>query len=216
MRSSLSTSSILLCTGILSSSSEVLAFQSFASSGTATSRSTTHLNLVFGPETIGIAAISAAAGAAARQPEIQKLESELSEARGLLEASKEKMKQKIDELEDKLFQMDREYEGQTAKFQKEYEAQKKKEIERIADKIKTDYQYKLDIEVEKEKSRMLTKKLEEEEFNADQNSKLAAMRMQKEELELAKGKLQAALSKSEEELEKLKSGSNNKSGFWPF
>ena len=172
---------------------------------------------VFGPETIGIAVISAAAGAATQQPKIQQLEGELTKAKLSLEASKEKMVKKIEELENKLFEMDREYEGQTAKFQKEYDEKKKVEIERVTDKIKTDYKFKLEVEVEKEKGRLLSQKLEEESERVEQLNKLAEMRMQKEELELVKSKLQLALSNSEDELERLQGSMAKKNvGFWPF
>jgi hypothetical protein len=160
--------------------------------------------------------ISAAAGAATRQPEIQELESELAKVRASLETSKEKMVQKIEELEDKLFHMDLEYEGQTAKFQKEYDELKKVEIERISDKIKNDFRYKLEIEVEKEKGRMLSKKLGEDSNNAEEKNKLAEMRLRKQELEMAKSKLELALNKSEKELERMKEGSKKNGVFWPF
>jgi hypothetical protein len=62
-------------------------------------------------------------------------DSELAKATASLETSKEKMVQKIEELEEKLFQMDLEYEGQTAKFQKEYDERKNVEVERISEKI---------------------------------------------------------------------------------
>jgi hypothetical protein len=74
-----------------------------------------------GVETIGIAVVSAAAGAAAQLPRIQELEGELVKARAALEKSKGEMVTKINELEDKLFQMDQAYEEQSAKFMKAYE-----------------------------------------------------------------------------------------------
>lgn len=196
----------------------------FQLSGTRISRtlppnvktSNSRLNLVPGVETIGIAIVSAAAGAAAQVPRIQELEGELAEAKGSLEQSKLQMVAKINELEEKLFQMDNAYEEQSAKFMKEYETRKNAEVEKIADKIKTDYQYKLEIEVEKEKSKLLSKKLTEVKLGGDQSARLSEMKLKMEQLRMAKEKLETALEKSEHELKRIGEVGKKKSGFWPF
>jgi len=177
--------------------------------------SSSRLHIV-GVETIGIAVVSAAAGAAAQIPRIQELEGELVKARAALEKSKGEMVTKITELEDKLFQMDQAYEEQSAKFMKAYEQRKNEEVQKITEKIKTDFAYKLEIEVEKEKSRLLSQKLTDVKVSGDQTTKLAEMRIKMDMLESAKEKLEVALKKSETELKRLDKAGKAKGGFWPF
>jgi hypothetical protein len=189
----------------------------FQPSATATAtKPNSRLHLVPGVETIGIAIISAAAGAAAQVPRIQSLEGELVEARGTLEESKTQMVSKINELEEKLFQMDNAYEEQSAKFMAEYEERKNEEVEKITDKIKTDFQYKLEIEVEKEKSKLLTQKLTEVTLGSDQSTKLSEMKLKMDQLRNAKSKLEIALEKSDTELNRIGEAGKKKGGFWPF
>jgi len=178
--------------------------------------SSSRLQLVPGVETIGIAVISAAAGAAAQMPKIQQLEGELVKARAALEKSKGDMVAKIDELEEKLFVMDKAYEEQSAKFMREYEVKKNEEVAKITDKIKTDYAYKVEIEVEKEKSKLLSKQLSEIKLSADQSTKLSEMKLKMEQLENAKAKLESALQKSNAELNRIDEAGKKKGGFWPF
>jgi hypothetical protein len=178
-----------------------------------TSRSSTELNVI-GMETVGIAIFSAVTGAAARQPEIQGLQIELAKARDALEESKEAMVQKIEKLEDKLFEMDKAYEEQTSKFQKEYEIKKQAEIAKLSDKMKTDFKYKLGIELEREKSRLLMSSLSEVK-NVDQSAKLVTMRIRQKELENTKQTLEQAVAKAEEELQELREPPKKK-GFWRF
>jgi hypothetical protein len=64
---------------------------------------------------LGIAAVSAAAGAASQLPRIQELQRELEISRAALTESENEMVTKIHDLEEKLFQMDREYEGRFMK-----------------------------------------------------------------------------------------------------
>lgn len=178
--------------------------------------SSSRLHVVLGVETIGIAVVSAAAGAAVQMPRIQELEGELVKARSALEKSKGEMVTKISELEDKLFQMDKAYEEQSAKFMKEYEVKKNAEVAKITDKIKTDFVFKLEIEVEKEKSKLLSKQLSEVARTGDQTTKLAEMKIKMDQLENAKAKLEQALKKSETELKRIDEAGKKKSGFWPF
>ncbi len=197
---------------------KVVSFQASRTSVTPTiqpSRSNTHLNIV-GVETIGIAVVSAAAGAASQIPRIQELEGELAKAKEALETSKENMVNKIGELEDKLFQMDKAYEDQSAKFIQEYEERKNEEVQKITEKIKTDFGYKLEIEVEKEKSKLLTEKLSEVKLSGDQTAKLAEMKIKMNMLQSAKEKLEIALQKSEAELKRIEDSGKTKGGFWPF
>jgi hypothetical protein len=198
----------------LSLASSVVSFQS-SPVRTSQSPSSSQLYIV-GVETIGIAVVSAAAGAATQIPRIQELEGELVQARAALEKSKGDMVTKINELEEKLFQMDKAYEEQSAKFMKEYEQRKNEEVQKITEKIKTDFAYKLDIEVEKEKSRLLAQKLSDVKVSGDQTTKLAEMRIKMDMLESAKEKLEIALQKSEAELKRLDKAGKAKNAFWPF
>lgn len=183
---------------------------------TTHAKSKSRLYVVPGVETIGIAIVSAAAGAAAQVPRIQELESDLVEARSSLEQSKQQMVAKITELEEKLFQMDNAYEEQSAKFMKEYEERKNEEVAKMADKIRTDFQYKLEIEVEKEKSKLLSDRLAEVKLGGEQSAKLSEMKLKTEQLRSAKEKLEKALAKSESELNRIGETGKKKGGFWPF
>ena len=175
------------------------------------------LNVVPGVETIGIALVSAAMGAVSQQPRMNALQEELTEVKGSLEQSQQQMVTKISQLEDRLFQMDNAYEEQSAKFMKEYEERKNREVQKITDKIRTDYQYKLDIEVEKEKSKVLTQTWTDVTLRGDQSAKLSEMKLKMEQLRNAKRKLEMALEKSETELERRLGGDGKKKGgFWPF
>lgn len=178
------------------------------------SRSSTSLNVIFGPETALIAAFSAAAGAAARQPEINTLKTELTEAQKKVEESKAQVAKKIEELEEKLFEVDSSYEAESAKFQKEYEQRKQIEIASITEKIKTDMKFKLEIEIEKEKSRLLSEKLLKVKKESEESTEIAQLRMQQEKLQAAKDRLERALQLSEEKMKTIEAPKSKK--FWPF
>lgn len=64
---------------------------------------------------LGIAAVSAAAGAASQLPRIQELQRELDISRAALSESENEMVTKIYDLEEKLFLMDQEFEGRCIK-----------------------------------------------------------------------------------------------------
>jgi len=169
---------------------------------------------IVGVETIGIAVISAVAGAASQTPRIQELEAELTEARAALEVSQLELVSRIAELEDKLFHMDKAYEDQSAKFMREYEQKKNSEVAKITEKMKQDFKYKLDIEVEKEKAKLLMKKYTSVSESADQTIKLAEMKLKMGQLEKNKAKLEKALAHSESELQLLNKSAGKKSPTW--
>jgi hypothetical protein len=152
---------------------------------------------------------------------------------------------RIEDLEAKLSQMDQAHEVQLATFQTEYNQRKEEEVAKIMDDLKTDFQGKLDIELEKEKSKLLSKQLDQMDElktdfqyrldielekekskllskqldqipTVDQSGKLAEMRLRQQQLEDAESKLQLALKISEAELERMKGGEKKKGGFWPF
>ena len=169
---------------------------------------------IIGVETIGFAIISAAAGAASQVPKIQQLEGELTETRAALEQSKEDMKSRIAELEDKLFLMDKAYEDQSQKFIVEYEKRKDTEVAKVTEKMKADFKYKLDIEVEKQKAKLLMKKLSDASESSDQTIKLAEMKLKMSQLEKSKSKLEKALADSESELQLLNKAEGKKANSW--
>lgn len=95
------------------------------------------------PMDVGIAVVSAAAGAVSQLPRIQELEREVESARMSLTEAENQLKLKIEELDEKLFTMDKVYEAQTEKFKKQYDAKMKEELESRVAKMKVDYQYNL-------------------------------------------------------------------------
>jgi hypothetical protein len=168
---------------------------------------TTTTALFFEPTTIGIALVSAAAGAAAQVPKIQALEKELDTTRAALSASEEEMLDKMTKLEDQLFNMDEEFEMQTTKFQKQYDRQKQVELERITDKLKVDLQYKLEIKLQEERSKSLGQQLVELNGNgiSDKQGELSTLRLQQSQIAQANLKLEQALQESTKELDKMRS-----------
>lgn len=166
---------------------------------------------------IGIAVVSAAVGAASQLPRIQQLERELETARSALTKSEQAMVTKITDLEEKLFQMDKEYEAQTAKFKRQYDQKLKQDLERITDKIKTDYQFKLDIKVEEEKSKLLSEKLPDiSTVTSGKEGELAELRLKQERINQANLQLEQALEQSALELERLQKAASQKRYWWSF
>ncbi len=124
------------------------------------------------------------------------------------------MAEKVKELEDKLFLMDEEFEKQTEKVRKQYDKRMWDEVARVTEKVKTDYQYKLEIKVEEEKARLLQQQL----TLVNQGTKrgeLAELRLRQTQIEDDKAKLEQALKHSQTELDKIQNLSQKK-GWWPF
>ncbi len=117
-------------------------------------------------------------------------------------------------MEDKLFLMDEEFEKQTEKVRKQYDKRMWDEVARVTEKVKTDYQYKLEIKVEEEKARLLQQQL----TLVNQGTKrgeLAELRLRQTQIEDDKAKLEQALKHSQTELDKIQNLSQKK-GWWPF
>lgn len=154
--------------------------------------------------TAGIALISAAAGAASTIPRIQALENELSVVKKALDASEAAYRQKLDELEENLFQLDKEYESQTASLKKEWDRQKVNELNALQKKLQEEMQFKLDMEVEKEKSKILTQTaLQWNGYSTNKGTELTQMRIRQTQLEASKEELEKALHESLVELHRL-------------
>jgi hypothetical protein len=165
----------------------------------------------------GIAALSAAAGALSQAPKIQQLERELATTRASLTESEQQLVAQIHELEEKLFVMDREFEGQTDKFKKQYDTKMREELERVTEKMKINFRYKLDIRVEEQKSKMLQDKLLDiSGFTGDRQAELVDLRLQRSRIEIANETLEKALEASSVELKRLTDASSKKTGWWPF
>jgi hypothetical protein len=166
---------------------------------------------------MGIAVASAAAGAVSQFPRIQQLERELTVAKDALTDSEQQLVQKITELEERLFQMDQEFEEQTDRFKKKYDTRMRGELEKVKDKIITDYKYKLEIKLEEQKANMLGEKLEfVNTLTSGKTEQLVNLRIEKENINRANEKLEEALALSQSELDRMRSEASLKKGWWPF
>lgn len=85
---------------------------------------------------VGIAVVSAAAGAASQFPRINQLQRELDIARTALTQSEQELVTKITQLEDRLYEMDAEFEAQTTKFKKQYDTKMREDLARMTEKMK--------------------------------------------------------------------------------
>jgi alanyl-tRNA synthetase len=176
------------------------------------------LRIVLDPTVVdaGIAVVSAAAGAASQFPRIQQLERELKSAKDSLTKSEEELVSKITELEDKLFHMDQEYEQATTRFKKQYDTKMKEDLERVADKMKVDFQYKLEIRLEEQKSKLLQDQLGlVNGLTGGRQEELVNLRLRNSRVQKANQELEQALEMSKLELERIQAGAQKK-GWWPF
>ena len=123
---------------------------------------------------------------------------------------------KITELEDKLFHMDQEYEQATTRFKKQYDARMKEDLERVADKMKVDFQYKLEIRLEEQKSKLLQDQLGlVNGLTGGRQEELVDLRLRNSRVQKANQELEQALETSKMELERIQAGAQKK-GWWPF
>jgi hypothetical protein len=169
------------------------------------------------PLDIGIAAVSAAAGALAQVPKIQELERELDTTRAALTDSEQQLVSQIHELEERLFVMDREFEGQTDKFKKQYDVKMRDDLQKITEKMKVDFQYTLEIKVEEEKSKLLLDKLDvTNSLTGQRQVELVNLRLQRSRIEDANQALEKAMDESKAELDRLREAALKRTGWWPF
>lgn len=166
---------------------------------------------------VGIAVASAAAGAASQLPRVQQLERELSITKEALTQSEQEMVRKITELEEKLFEMDKEFEEQTDRFKKKYDNRMRGELERIKEKIITDYKYKLEIKLEEQKSKLLEERLDfVNTVTSGKAEQLVNLQIEKVNMNRANEELEKALAMSQAELDRLRQEATKKKGWWPF
>jgi hypothetical protein len=152
---------------------------------------------------IGAAVLGAAAGALSQVPKIQQLNEQVAGLQFELELSQTNLTAKILLLEDKLFEMDREFEDQTTRFKKQYDTTQRDRLEQIKEKLKMEFQFKLDIQREESKSKELMKQVDKEHNRTAQQQELSTLTLQKQRLEEANVKLEQALLQSGKELEHM-------------
>jgi hypothetical protein len=111
---------------------------------------------------VGVAVVSAAAGALSQVPRIQQLERELTSVKKSLTSSESELVEKVRVLEDKLFVMDQEFEEQTVRFQRQYDQTQKEKMETMKEKLKSEMAFKLEIQLAQERSSKLMEKAEKE------------------------------------------------------
>jgi hypothetical protein len=167
------------------------------------------------PLDAGIAALSAAAGALSQQSKIKELGRELETTRAALTVSEQQLVDQIHELEEKLFVMDREFEGQTDKFKKQYDLRMREDLERVTEKMKIDFRYKLDIRVEEQKSKMLQDKLSDTSYvTGNRQTELVELRLKQSRATIANQKMEKALEESTLELKTMREAASKKSSWW--
>jgi phage-related minor tail protein len=167
------------------------------------------------PMDAGIAALSAAAGALSQQSKVKELGRELETTRAALTVSEQQLVDQIHELEEKLFVMDREFEGQTDKFKKQYDLKMRDDLERVTEKMKIDFRYKLDIRVEEQKSKMLQDKLSDTSYvTGDRQTELVELRLKQSRAMIANQKMEKALEESTLELKTMREAASKKSSWW--
>lgn len=124
---------------------------------------------------------------------------------------------KITELEEKLYRMDQEFEAQTDKVKKRYDESMKLELKKVAEKVKEDYRYTLDIRLAEQRQSLLSEKLTfVNNLNGDKELELVNLRLRQGQINNANKKLEDALTQSKLEIEKLSELTRKKSGWWPF
>jgi hypothetical protein len=160
--------------------------------------------------TLVAAAVGAATGAASQQPRIAQLNRELAQARLALNQTEMDMETKMNALHDKLFEMDQEYEAQTTRFQRQYDTRMKEQLQQTVDKLKQDYEMKLEIALQRDRSSKLSKQLVQVNGGMDRESELSRMRIQQEQLNEANAKLEQALQDSESELRRMREAASTK------
>ena len=106
--------------------------------------------------------------------------------------------------------------GQTEKFKKQYDMKMRDELERISDRIKTDFNYKLQIKLDEEKSKRLGEKLREVTQVGEKQAEIAQLRLDRTKVDRANTELENAMADVKDELDKMYHLANKKKKWWPF
>jgi hypothetical protein len=163
---------------------------------------------------VGVAVVSAAAGALSQVPRIQQLERELTSVKASLTSSESELVEKIRVLEDKLFVMDQEFEEQTVRFQRQYDRTQKQKMEEMKEKLKSEMAFKLEIQLAQERSSKLMEKADKESGRTSRQEELSQLKLKQIRLDDLNIKLEQALKDSDEELRRLRSESSRKKKFF--
>jgi prophage DNA circulation protein len=165
---------------------------------------------------MGVAVVSAAAGAMSQLPRIQSLEREVQAARNALTASEIELVDKIKVLEDKLFLMDQEFEEQTARFKRQYDRTLREQMETVKEKLKQEMQFKVEIELAKERSAKLMNQAVAESGRTSKQEELSQMKLKQLQMEDLNQKLEDALKSAETELVNMRGAKGSKKRFLIF
>jgi hypothetical protein len=165
---------------------------------------------------LGVAVVSAAAGAMSQLPRIQSLERELQATKSALTLSEAELVEKIKVLEDKLFLMDQEFEEQTARFKRQYDATLREQMEVTKEKLKREMQFKVEIELAKERSKKLMNQAVVENSRTSKQEELSQMKLKQLHVQELNQKLEEALQTAEIELDNMRQAkaSQKKFLFW--
>ena len=107
--------------------------------------------------------------------------------------------------------------GQMEKFKKQYDMKMRDELERISDRIKTDFNYKLQIKLDEEKSKRLGEKLLEVTQVGEKQAEIAQLRLDRTRVDSANRELEKAMADVKDELDKMYNLANKKKKWWwPF
>jgi hypothetical protein len=165
---------------------------------------------------LGVAVVSAAAGAISQLPRIQSLERELQATKSALTLSEAELVEKITVLEDKLFAMDQEFEEQTARFKRQYDATLREQMEVTKEKLKREMQFKVEIELAKERSKKLMNQAVVENSRTSKQEELSQLKLKQLHVQELNQKLEEALQSAEMELDNVRQAkaSQKKFLFW--
>jgi hypothetical protein len=86
----------------------------------------------------------------------------------------------------------------------------KEQLQQTVDKLKQDYEMKLEIALQRDRSSKLSKQLVQVNGGMDRESELSRMRIQQEQLNEANAKLEQALQDSESELRRMREAASTK------
>lgn len=90
------------------------------------------------------------------------------------------------------------------------------ELEKISEKIKTDFNYKLQIKLDEEKSKMLSEKLREVTQVGEKQAVIAQLRFDRSKVDKTNMELEKAMADAKDELDRMYQLANQKTKWWPF
>jgi hypothetical protein len=90
------------------------------------------------------------------------------------------------------------------------------QLEIISDKIKTDFNYKLQIKLDEQKSKMLGEKLRDVNQVGEKQAEIAQLRLDRSKVDRANTELEKAMAEAKDELDKMYQLANQKKKWWPF